>query len=91
MRHSVDEYAAAYQHQWTDARTLTRPSGTWEVIGEDRPCATDDGGAWYWVALQRVGAPRIYSGVVRVPPRLASDEELAPQLAEVVDQCRRWW
>jgi hypothetical protein len=76
---------------WPNARTNTRPSGTWQLIGDDRPCAQDDGGEWYWVALHRLGAPRIYSGVVRVPPVTATEEELQAELAQVVEICRRWW
>jgi hypothetical protein len=73
---------------WENARLVERPSGTWEVLGEDRPCARDEDGVWYWCALRRVDTWPIYSGVVRVPPRTADLDELMPQLEDVVRCCR---
>jgi hypothetical protein len=71
-------------------RLITRPSGTWELLGDDQPVARDPD-PWYWVAMQRRGGWRWYSGVVRVPPKSADEEELVPQLEEVVRTCREVW
>jgi hypothetical protein len=43
---------------WTNARRIDRPSGTWELLGDDVPCATVDGVRFYWCALRRIGAWR---------------------------------
>jgi hypothetical protein len=75
---------------WANVRLLERPSGTWELLGEDRPCATIAGVVWYWCALRRVGHWRIYSGVMPVSPA-AADDELAAGLEAVVGRCREVW
>ncbi len=76
---------------WDNARRISRPSGEWELLGEDRPCAVVDGVSWYWCALRKIGGWRIYSGVVRVPPRSADPDELVPQLREVVRTAKAVW
>jgi hypothetical protein len=73
---------------WPGARIIERPSATWELIGDAQPCARDDGGAWYWCALRKIGAWPVHSGVVRVPPLTGGADELAPQLADVVSRAR---
>lgn len=75
---------------WPNARIIERESGTWELLSEDRPCATVDGVRWYWCAVRRVGGWRIYNGVMPVSPSAAEDE-LVPAVEAVVQRCREVW
>lgn len=73
------------------ARHISRPSGEWEIIGPDEVIARTADGTWYWVALRRVGDWRWHSGAVRVPPQTAPEEQLVPELEEVVRTARASW
>lgn len=35
---------------WDNARRIDRPSGAWELLGDDVPCATVDGVRFGWCA-----------------------------------------
>lgn len=70
------------------ARMLNRPSGTWGLLPEDRPCAMIEGVQRLWDAVRRVRGGRIYNGVIPVSPSAAEDEFVP---AIVVERCREAW
>lgn len=76
---------------WENARTIDRPSGMWELLGKDEPCAVVDGVRYYWCALRRRGGWRIFSGVLPLPPQSTAEDELLPALNDVVSRCREMW
>lgn len=70
------------------SRFIERPSGTWELLAEEKPtCVLERGPVWY-VFFRRAGRARWYSGPVEVDPVAAADDELVPWLARIRDWAR---
>jgi hypothetical protein len=68
---------------WEGAQVIERPSGRWELLGEEKRAAELERGPVWHVYFRRIGRSRIHSGAIEVTPLTAAHDELAPQLASV--------